>query len=72
MTVTDEAIEFLKGNPSTMAKIATKMSKSLSTLQTWFYRSPEKFATPAIAQIIATDMGKKVAEILIEPAKTEA
>jgi hypothetical protein len=71
MNITAEAIEHLKQNPTTMAAIAAKLNRSLSTLQTWFYRSPEKFADPVPLEIIAKSMGKKKSEI-VEPEKTEA
>jgi len=66
ITISSEAVNFLKTSPETLLKIKGEIKRSTGTLTNWIYNSPEKFTANAALKIIARAMKKKVSEIIVE------
>lgn len=66
MTVTDKAIEGIKGNNRLMGRLMIAFDRGQNTIENWMTSKDIRLTTPTAVQIIREETGLTDAEILEE------
>lgn len=66
MTVTDKAIEGIKGNNKLMGRLMIAFDRGQNTIENWMALKDIRLTTPTAVQIIREETGLTDAEILEE------
>jgi hypothetical protein len=71
MTVTDKAIEGIKGNNKLMGRLMIAFDRGQNTIENWMASKDIRLTTPTAVQIIKEETGLCDEEILEEDKQTE-
>lgn len=66
MTVTDKAIEGIKGNNRLMGRLMIAFDRGQNTIENWMASKDIRLTTPTAVQIIKEEAGLTIEEILEE------
>lgn len=72
MTVTDKAIEGIKGNNKLMGRLMIAFDRGQNTIENWMASKDIRLTTPTAVQIIREETGLTDAEILEDEHATAA
>jgi hypothetical protein len=71
MTVTDKAIEGIKGNNKLMGRLMIAFDRGQNTIENWMASKDIRLTTPTAVQIIKEETGLQDEEILEEDKQVE-
>jgi hypothetical protein len=72
MTVTDKAIELIKGNNKLMGRLMIAFDRGQNTIENWMASKDIRLTTPTAVQIIKEETGLADSEIMEEDNQPES